>query len=90
MNDDVPQVRFIVMNNLFCTGLPIHRRYDLKGSTQGRGAGVEAPPAGSGVILKDLDLDVNLKLEEGWHDRCCHLWNLMTCTDVTKCKMPAA
>ena len=68
------------MNNLFCTGLPIHRRYDLKGSTQGRGAGVEAPPAGSGVILKDLDLDVNLKLEEGWHDRCCCMLSRCRCS----------
>ena len=68
----VRQVRFIVMNNLFATGLPIHRRYDLKGSTQGRGAGIEAPPAGAGLILKDLDLDLSLKLEEGWHDRWVH------------------
>lgn len=62
------QVRFIVMNNLFQTPLPIHRRYDLKGSTQGRGAGTTEPD-GAGTILKDLDLNIQLKLEEGWHDR---------------------
>ena len=78
----LPQVRFVVMNNIFhaaSTGLPIHRRYDLKGSTQGRGAGIEAPPAGAGVILKDLDLDLSLRLEEGWHDRQApaHLWHAL-------------
>lgn len=36
------QVRFVIMNNLFDTGLQIHERYDLKGSTLGRTAGKEA------------------------------------------------
>ena len=62
------QVRFIVMNNVFETQLPIHRRYDLKGSTCGRGQGA-AEPDGAGLILKDLDLNVQLKLEESWHAR---------------------
>lgn len=61
------QVRFIVMNNIFYNSLPISKRYDLKGSTLGRTSGAE-PRAGA--ILKDLDLDIKLKLEEGWHDRC--------------------
>ena len=56
------------MNNLFQTQLPIHQRYDLKGSTQGRGQGSGTPP-GSSAILKDLDLNVQLKLEESWHAR---------------------
>ena len=56
------------MNNLFQTQLPIHRRYDLKGSTCGRGQGA-AEPDGAGTILKDLDLDIQLKLEESWHAR---------------------
>ncbi|XP_031743775.1 phosphatidylinositol 4-phosphate 5-kinase 8 isoform X7 [Cucumis sativus] len=30
------KVRFVVMGNMFCTELKIHRRYDLKGSTIGR------------------------------------------------------
>ena len=30
------QIRFVVMGNMSCTELRIHRRYDLKGSCQGR------------------------------------------------------
>ena len=60
------QVRFIVMNNLFQTDLHIQRKYDLKGSTQGRFSGKVPSP---NTILKDLDLDIRLKLEEGWHER---------------------
>lgn len=62
------QVRFIVMNNVFQGALPIGRQYDLKGSTLGRTSGADA--AKTGTVLKDLDLDIRLKLEEGWHDRC--------------------
>lgn len=57
------QVRFVVMNNLFPTSLPVQRQYDLKGSTLGRTA------AGRGAVLKDLDLDLRIHLEEGWHDK---------------------
>ena len=57
------QVRFVVMNNLFPTSLPVQRQYDLKGSTLGRTA------AGRGSVLKDLDLDLSIHLEEGWHDK---------------------
>lgn len=57
------QVRFVVMNNLFPTSLPVQRQYDLKGSTLGRTA------AGRGPVLKDLDLDVSIRLEDGWHDK---------------------
>lgn len=60
------QVRFIVMNNLFQTDLHVQRKYDLKGSTQGRFSGKAPTP---NTILKDLDLDISLKLEEGWHER---------------------
>ncbi|EIE18182.1 PIP5K-domain-containing protein [Coccomyxa subellipsoidea C-169] len=61
------KVRFIVMNNVFQNALPIAKQYDLKGSTQGRTSATDAPrPA---TILKDLDLDIKVKLEEGWHDR---------------------
>lgn len=62
------QVRFIVMNNVFQGALPVGRQYDLKGSTLGRTSGADA--AKTGTVLKDLDLDITLKLEEGWHDRC--------------------
>lgn len=61
------QVRFIVMNNVFQNALPISKKYDLKGSTQGRTSANDAPQ--TTTILKDLDLDIKLKLEEGWHDR---------------------
>ena len=67
MNNSAAQVRFVVMNNLFRTDLAIHRKYDLKGSTQGRYSG-KAP--GPDVILKDLDLDIKLSLEQPWHCRC--------------------
>jgi hypothetical protein len=30
------------MQNLFCSDLAVHRRYDLKGSTMGRSVGEEA------------------------------------------------
>ena len=67
----VVQVRFIVMNNVFQGALPIGKQYDLKGSTLGRTSGADAAKAGT--VLKDLDLDIKLKLEEGWHDRYCQL-----------------
>jgi hypothetical protein len=54
------------MNNLFQTDLHVQRKYDLKGSTQGRFSGKVPTP---NTILKDLDLDISLKLEEGWHER---------------------
>ncbi len=41
----------------------MQRQYDLKGSTLGRTA------AGRGPVLKDLDLDVSIRLEDGWHDK---------------------
>ena len=67
MTTALVQVRFIVMNNVFRGALPIGKQYDLKGSTQGRTSGADA--AKTGTVLKDLDLDMKLKLEEGWHDR---------------------
>ena len=44
----VPQVRFVVMNNVFRTELHLHRKYDLKGSTYGRTAGAKLSSAGAG------------------------------------------
>eukprot|EP00237_Pycnococcus_provasolii_P000252 CAMPEP_0119207026 /NCGR_PEP_ID=MMETSP1316-20130426/40686_1 /TAXON_ID=41880 /ORGANISM="Pycnococcus provasolii, Strain RCC2336" /LENGTH=997 /DNA_ID=CAMNT_0007203429 /DNA_START=127 /DNA_END=3120 /DNA_ORIENTATION=+ len=59
-------VRFVVMNNLFCTDLRIHRRFDLKGSTQGRATDqAKIAKLDENTILKDLDLDVAFALEEG-------------------------
>ncbi|CAA7020782.1 unnamed protein product [Microthlaspi erraticum] len=48
------KVRFVVMGNMFCTELKIHRRYDLKGSTQGRFT--EKIKIQEKTTLKDLDL----------------------------------
>ena len=88
------QVRFIVMNNVFQSALPITKQYDLKGSTLGRtsrGEGGERARSGS-VVLKDLDLDIRLKLEEGWHDRwACSLpiqtisSTLVLCREMVPC-----
>jgi len=62
-----PQIRFIVMGNIFNADMPIHRRYDLKGSTQGRRS--DRDPDTPGIICKDLDLDFQLQLEPGWKAR---------------------
>ena len=37
-----PQVRFVVMGNVFPSDVKLHRRYDLKGSTFGRTAAKKA------------------------------------------------
>jgi len=56
--------RFIVMANVFPPGVPITRRYDLKGSTIGRTVGEDINK--SGVILKDLDfIKTHTKLRVG-------------------------
>ena len=58
------RVRFVVMANVFCRDLPIHRKYDLKGSVVGR---TTASPVTEDTILKDLDLDCTFKLEKQMH-----------------------
>ncbi|XP_022878093.1 phosphatidylinositol 4-phosphate 5-kinase 9-like [Olea europaea var. sylvestris] len=58
--------RFVVMGNMFCTELRIHRRFDLKGSSLGRSANkVEIDES---TILKDLDLNYCFYLEPSWRD----------------------
>ncbi|KAL7133496.1 hypothetical protein ABFS83_12G144600 [Erythranthe nasuta] len=58
--------RFVVMGNMFCTELRIHRRFDLKGSSLGRSANkVEID---ENTILKDLDLNYCFYLEPSWRD----------------------
>ena len=44
------QVSFVVMGNVFPNDVPLHRKYDLKGSTYGRTAGkkINSP----GAMLK--------------------------------------
>ena len=58
------QVRFVVMGNMFCTELPIHRRFDLKGSSQGRST--DKVEINENTTLKDLDLDFVFRLEPSW------------------------
>ncbi|KAL8116765.1 hypothetical protein AgCh_023067 [Apium graveolens] len=48
------KIRFVVMGNMFCTELRIHRRYDLKGSYQGRVTNKE--DIKENTTFKDLDL----------------------------------
>eukprot|EP00656_Telonema_subtile_P013210 TRINITY_DN1669_c0_g2_i1.p1 TRINITY_DN1669_c0_g2~~TRINITY_DN1669_c0_g2_i1.p1 ORF type:complete len:876 (+),score=250.00 TRINITY_DN1669_c0_g2_i1:69-2696(+) len=54
MTNRSDRMMFIVMNNLFYTDRPPFRRYDLKGSTQGRISTPEERKENS-VALKDLD-----------------------------------
>eukprot|EP00250_Pteridium_aquilinum_P018590 c24131_g1_i1 orf=442-2904(-) len=58
------KVRFVVMGNMFCTELRIHRRFDLKGSSQGRSA--DKLEMDENTTLKDLDLDFVFRLEPSW------------------------
>ncbi|GLT41918.1 hypothetical protein SLA2020_159460 [Shorea laevis] len=48
------KVRFMVMENMFCTELRVHSRYNLKGSTQGRCTPNEK--IRENTTLKDCDL----------------------------------
>jgi 1-phosphatidylinositol-4-phosphate 5-kinase len=59
------QIRFVVMGNVFNAEVPIHQKYDLKGSTHGRFTKDKAKSS----IWKDCDLDVELQLMDGWKDR---------------------
>lgn len=62
----VLQVRFVVMGNMFCTELRIHRRFDLKGSSQGRSA--DKVEIDETTTLKDLDLEYEFRLDPSWRD----------------------
>ncbi|RYR64605.1 hypothetical protein Ahy_A03g010680 isoform A [Arachis hypogaea] len=56
------KVRFVVMGNMFCTELHIHRRYDLKGSSHGRFT--EKDKISSHTTLKDLDLKYEFHMDK--------------------------
>ncbi|CAN6476948.1 unnamed protein product [Victoria cruziana] len=56
--------RFVVMGNMFCTELRIHRRFDLKGSSQGRST--DKIEIDENTTLKDLDLNYQFFLEPSW------------------------
>ncbi|GFR45455.1 hypothetical protein Agub_g6852 [Astrephomene gubernaculifera] len=55
-------VRFVVMHNMFNTDLQIHKKFDLKGSTDGRTTGPKVKPDDPKTIFKDLDLDMQFLL----------------------------
>lgn len=56
------KVRFVVMGNMFCTELRIHRRYDLKGSSQGRFT--DPDKIDQTTTLKDLDLSYEFHMDK--------------------------
>ncbi|KAK3036393.1 hypothetical protein RJ639_032162 [Escallonia herrerae] len=58
--------RFVVMGNMFCTELRIHRRFDLKGSSLGRSA--DKVEIDENTTLKDLDLNYCFYLEPSWRE----------------------
>ncbi|WVY96712.1 hypothetical protein V8G54_028863 [Vigna mungo] len=58
--------RFVVMGNMFCTELRIHRRYDLKGSSCGRSS--DKIEIDENTTLKDLDLNYCFYLEPSWRE----------------------
>ncbi|WCJ34442.1 Phosphatidylinositol-4-phosphate 5-kinase family protein [Euphorbia peplus] len=58
--------RFVVMGNMFCTELRIHRRFDLKGSSLGRST--DKIEIDENTTLKDLDLNYRFFLEPSWRD----------------------
>ncbi|EFJ44342.1 hypothetical protein VOLCADRAFT_106487 [Volvox carteri f. nagariensis] len=62
-------VRFVVMHNMFNTDLQIHKKFDLKGSTDGRTTGPRVDPYDPKTIFKDLDLDLQFLLDPSSYDR---------------------
>ncbi|XP_044498325.1 phosphatidylinositol 4-phosphate 5-kinase 9-like [Mangifera indica] len=58
--------RFVVMGNMFCTELRIHRRFDLKGSSLGRST--DNIEIDENTTLKDLDLNYSFYLEPSWRE----------------------
>ncbi|XP_022634740.1 phosphatidylinositol 4-phosphate 5-kinase 9 [Vigna radiata var. radiata] len=58
--------RFVVMGNMFCTELRIHRRFDLKGSSFGRSS--DKIEIDENTTLKDLDLNCCFYLEPSWRE----------------------
>ncbi|KAL7235812.1 hypothetical protein ACSBR1_019158 [Camellia fascicularis] len=56
------KVYFVVMGNMFCTDLRIHRRFDLKGSKQGRFTNPDE--IDESTTLKDLDLSYEFHMDK--------------------------
>ncbi|KAL2317762.1 hypothetical protein Fmac_031638 [Flemingia macrophylla] len=60
------KIRFIVMGNLFCSEYPIHRRFDLKGSSHGRTTDKPEEDIDETTTLKDLDLNFVFRVQRNW------------------------
>ncbi|KAK6143751.1 hypothetical protein DH2020_024099 [Rehmannia glutinosa] len=60
------EVRFVVMGNMFFTEVRIHRRYDLKGSSQGRFTNKDE--IDESTTLKDLDLTYEFHMDRLLHE----------------------
>lgn len=65
------KVRFVIMGNLLCTEVPIHRRYDLKGSSHGRITDKPETEIDANTTLKDLDLKFIFRLQKDWYQEFC-------------------
>ncbi|KAE9615253.1 putative 1-phosphatidylinositol-4-phosphate 5-kinase [Lupinus albus] len=60
------KIRFIVMGNLFSSEYPIHRRFDLKGSSHGHMADKPEEEIDETSTLKDLDLNYVFHVQRKW------------------------
>ncbi|CAM8920348.1 unnamed protein product [Rhodiola kirilowii] len=65
------KVRFVIMGNLFCTNYAIQRRFDLKGSSQGRTTDKPLSEVQPTTTLKDLDLNYIFRLPKVWYQEFC-------------------
>ncbi|CAL5330585.1 unnamed protein product [Camellia sinensis] len=71
------KVRFVIMGNLFCIEYPIHRRFDLKGSSHGRTTDKPEAEIDATTTLKDLDLNFIFRLQKVWFQEfCSHFWQV--------------
>ncbi|XP_071715527.1 phosphatidylinositol 4-phosphate 5-kinase 6-like [Rutidosis leptorrhynchoides] len=69
------KVRFAIMGNLFCTDLPISKRFDLKGSSHGRITDKPESEIDANTTLKDLDLNFIFRLHKDWFQEFCRQVN---------------
>ncbi|KAH7285620.1 hypothetical protein KP509_33G037300 [Ceratopteris richardii] len=65
-NSHGQKVRFIIMGNVVSADFLIHKRFDLKGSSQGRSA--EKEILNKSTTFKDLDLEFIFQLDKSWRD----------------------
>lgn len=72
------KVRFVIMGNLFCSEYTIHRRFDLKGSSQGRTTSKPDAEVDTSTTLKDLDLNFVFRLQKTWFQEFSRLINLLS------------